>query len=58
MVTPMAMTMKRVLNAQWDATKKAQYNSVIQSVSTDMIFTRNGMDLWTTKLEMYTPIRG
>ena len=58
MVTPIAMAMKRALKAQCDATKIAQYNNVIHRVRMDTILTRRGMDLCTTKFDIYTPIRG
>ena len=58
MVTPMAMAMNKELRAQCDATKIAQYSSVIQSVRMETILTRIGIDLCFKKLEMYTPIRG
>ena len=54
----MAMAMKRMLRAQCDATKIAQYSSVIHSVRTDTILTRIGTALCLTKLLMYVPIRG
>lgn len=53
-----ASRMKNILSARMSVTNMAQYSRVIHTMLTEMIFTLNGIALFTMKLVIYGPSLG